>query len=74
MKFTFPCMNARMARRGPSGISRSAFSAPANGGTSGQRLLTVPALGSPVSDSANRRQESATAVIRDNARRVVSNE
>jgi hypothetical protein len=66
MKLSFPCIIARIANLGPSGISRSAFIAPANGGTSGHRVLTVPALGFPVSDSAMR-HDITTLIIRINS-------
>src|SRR6266550_5193389 len=63
MKFIFPCIMARIANRAASGNARSVFVAPARGGTSGHKLLTVPALESPVRVSVNR-QEIATASTR----------
>src|SRR6266404_7758817 len=63
MKFTFPCIAARIASRAPNGISISDFVAPEKGGTSDHKLLTVPALRSPVSVSASR-QETATVRMR----------
>src|ERR1700730_14264617 len=70
MKFIFPCIAARIASLAPSGICISDFVAPANGGTSGHKLLTVPAFLSPVRVSASR-QETATARMRIRARMEV---
>src|SRR5215475_13187719 len=68
MKLTAPCENARIIRRAPSGISRSALVAPSNGGTSDQSVLTVPAFLSPPSRSASL-QEMPTPRTRARARR-----
>src|ERR1051326_4192962 len=68
MKLTAPWENARMIRRAPSGISRSALVAPSNGGTSDQSVLTVPAFLSPPSHSASL-QEIPTPRTRARARR-----
>src|SRR5215510_15147650 len=67
MKLTAPCENARIIRRAPSGISRSALVAPSNGGTSDQSVLTVPAFLSPASRSPSL-QERATPRIRAKAK------
>src|ERR1041384_2746302 len=67
MKLTAPCDIARMIRRAPSGISRSALVAPSKGGTSGHSVLTVPAFLSPPRRSASL-QESPTPRTRARAR------
>src|SRR6185295_16906761 len=59
MKLILPCIAARSISLTPSGMARSVLVAPAKGGTSGQRLLTVTAFSPPVSDSIMR-QETAT--------------
>src|SRR6266850_4901890 len=70
MKFIFPCIAARMTSLAPSGICISDFVAPAKGGTSDHKLLTVPAFLSPLRVSASR-HESATATMRSRARMEV---
>src|SRR5882672_9855722 len=59
MKLILPCIAARRISLIPKGIARSALVAPAKGGTSGQRLLTVPAFSPPVSDSTMRQETTA---------------
>src|SRR5436309_6468271 len=56
MKLTFPCITARISSLAPRGICRSAFFAPSKGGTSGHKLLTVPAFSLPVSVSIMRHE------------------
>src|ERR1044072_8538032 len=67
MKLTLPCIMPRMNRRAPRGISRSDFVAPANGGTSAQSVLTVPAFLSPASRSPSL-HDRATPRIRAKAK------
>src|SRR5258706_14932371 len=70
MKLILPCIAARSISLTPSGMARSALVAPAKGGTSGQRLLTVPAFSPPVSDSTIR-QETTAPKRRRRAKSVV---
>src|SRR2546427_13269777 len=62
MKLICPCIAARISNLAPRGISRSALVAPSKGGTSGHKLLTVPALGLPVKVSTIRQAETTMTI------------
>src|SRR6185436_5503559 len=69
MKLILPWVAARKMSLGPRGICRSALVAPSKGGTSGQRVLTVPPFSPPESDSTIR-QDMTAPNIRNKARIV----